>query len=469
MKKYPDSFRKLPRYTPLPRSLREECGIFGIFNDPEAASITYLGLYALQHRGEESAGIVVSDGKRVMGHKGMGLAPEVFDPDILQKTLRPSCGRHIRYSTTGASELKNAQPFLVEYSQGPVAIAHNGNLVNTRELRSALEQRGSIFQSTMDSEVIVHLLACSQKETLEDRLIEALGQVSGAYSLIFLFKDKLIGVRDPRGFRPLCLGVLNGSYVLASETCALDIIQAHYIRDIEPGEIIIIDESGIRSLHPFPKQKHAFCIFEFIYFARPDSMIFSKGVYTARKELGRQLAQERPADADIVIPMPDSGNCAGLGFSEASGMPFEMGIIRNHYVGRTFIQPVQSFRDLRVKIKLNPVREVIEGKRIVLVEDSIVRGTTSRIRIKNFKEAGAREIHMRVSCPPHRYPCLYGIDFPTREELVASSHTEEEIRQFLGLGNARVFKHRGNAQSHAPAERRILPRLLHRKVSNLKH
>lgn len=433
MKKYPALCTQLPRYTPLSRSLREECGVFGIYNHPEAASITYLGLYALQHRGEESAGIAVSDGKRVIGHKGMGLAPEVFDPDILQKLSGHLAVGHIRYSTTGASELKNAQPFLVEYSQGPVAIAHNGNLVNTKELRSALEQRGSIFQSTMDSEVIVHLLACSQRETIEDRLIEALGQVSGAYSLIFLFKDKLVGVRDPRGFRPLCLGVLNGSYVLASETCALDIIQAHYIRDIEPGEIIIIDESGIRSLYPFPKQKHAFCIFEFIYFSRPDSMIFGKGVYAARKELGRQLAQESPADADIVIPMPDSGNCAGLGFSEASGMPFEMGIIRNHYVGRTFIQPVQSFRDLRVKIKLNPVREVIEGKRIVLVEDSIVRGTTSRIRIKNFKEAGAREIHMRVSCPPHRYPCLYGIDFPTREELVASSHTEEEIRQFLGL------------------------------------
>ena len=469
MKKYSDACTKLPRYTPLPRSLREECGIFGIFNHPEAASITYLGLYALQHRGEESAGIVVSDGKRVIGHKGMGLAPEVFDPDILQKLSGHLAVGHIRYSTTGASELKNAQPFLVEYSQGPVAIAHNGNLVNTKELRSALEQRGSIFQSTMDSEVIVHLLACSQKETLEDRLIEALGQVSGAYSLIFLFKDKLIGVRDPRGFRPLCLGVLNGSYVLASETCALDIIQAHYIRDIEPGEIIIIDESGIRSLHPFPKQKHAFCIFEFIYFARPDSMIFSKGVYTARKELGRQLAQERPADADIVIPMPDSGNCAGLGFSEASGMPFEMGIIRNHYVGRTFIQPVQSFRDLRVKIKLNPVREVIEGKRIVLVEDSIVRGTTSRIRIKNFKEAGAREIHMRVSCPPHRYPCLYGIDFPTREELVASSHTEEEIRQFLGLETLGYLSIEGMLKAMPLPQRRILPRLLHRKVSNLKH
>jgi amidophosphoribosyltransferase len=433
MKKNPAPCTQLPRYTPLPRSLREECGIFGIYNNPDAASITYLGLYALQHRGEESAGIAVSDGKRVIGHKGMGLAPEVFDPEILQKLSGHVAVGHIRYSTTGASEIKNAQPFLVEYSQGPVAIAHNGNLVNTKELRSALEQRGSIFQSTMDSEVIVHLLACSQRDTIEDRLIEALGQVSGAYSLIFLLKDKLIGVRDPRGFRPLCLGVLNGSYVLASETCALDIIQAHYIRDVEPGEIIIIDESGIRSLYPFPKQKHAFCIFEFIYFSRPDSTIFGKGVYMARKELGRQLAYESPADADIVIPMPDSGNCAGLGFSEVSGMPFEMGIIRNHYVGRTFIQPVQSFRDLRVKIKLNPVREVIEGKRIVLVEDSIVRGTTSRIRIKNFKEAGAREIHMRVSCPPHRYPCLYGIDFPTREELVASSHTEEEIRQFLGL------------------------------------
>ena len=429
----PITYKSPDKNMPCMRSLREECGIFGIYNHPDAASITYLGLYALQHRGEESAGIAVSDGKHVIGHKGMGLAPEVFNPEILQKLTGHLAVGHIRYSTTGASELKNAQPFLVEYSQGSVAIAHNGNLVNTKELRDALEQRGSIFQSTMDSEVIVHLLACSQKQTIEDRLIDALRQVSGAYSLIFLFKDKLVGVRDPRGFRPLCLGVLNGSYVLASETCALDIIQAHYIRDIEPGEIIIIDESGIRSLYPFPQQKHAFCIFEFIYFSRPDSSIFGKGVYAARKELGRQLAYESPAEADIVVPMPDSGNCAALGFAEVSGIPFEMGIIRNHYVGRTFIQPVQSFRDLRVKIKLNPVREVIEGKRIVLVEDSIVRGTTSRIRIKNFKEAGAREIHMRVSCPPHRYPCLYGIDFPTREELVASSHTEEEIRQFLGL------------------------------------
>jgi len=421
------------KYMPLSRSLREECGIFGIYHHPHAAEITYLGLYALQHRGEESAGIVVSDGTRVIGHKGMGLASEVFNPEILRQLSGHHAVGHIRYSTTGASELKNAQPFLVEYSQGPVAIAHNGNLVNIRELRAALEQRGSIFQSTMDSEVIVHLLACSQKNAVEDRLIDALAQVKGAYSLIFLFKDKLIGVRDPRGFRPLCLGILNGSYVLASETCALDIIQAHYLRDIEPGEIVIIDDSGIRSMYPFPPEKHAFCIFEFIYFARPDSSIFGKGVYSARKELGRQLAHESPIAADIVVPMPDSGNCAGLGFAEVSGIPFEMGIIRNHYVGRTFIQPAQSSRDLRVKIKLNPVREAIAGKSIVLVEDSIVRGTTSRIRIKNFKEAGAREIHMRVSCPPHRYPCLYGIDFPTREELVASSHTEEEIRQFLGL------------------------------------
>lgn len=421
------------KYMPLSRSLREECGIFGIYHHPKAAEIAYLGLYALQHRGEESAGIVVSDGTRVRGHKGMGLVSEVFNPEILRQLSGHHAVGHIRYSTTGASELKNAQPFLVEYSQGPVAIAHNGNLVNIRELRAALEQRGSIFQSTMDSEVIVHLLACSQKNALEDRLIDALAHVKGAYSLIFLFKDKLIGVRDPRGFRPLCLGILNGSYVLASETCALDIIQAHYLRDIEPGEIVIIDDSGIRPIYPFPPEKHAFCIFEFIYFARPDSAIFGKGVYGARKELGRQLAHESPVVADIVVPMPDSGNCAGLGFAEVSGIPFEMGIIRNHYVGRTFIQPAQSSRDLRVKIKLNPVQEAIAGKRIVLVEDSIVRGTTSRIRIKNFKEAGAREIHMRVSCPPHRYPCLYGIDFPTREELVASSHTEEEIRQFLGL------------------------------------
>ncbi len=433
MKKNPDSFGKLPRYTPLSRSLREECGIFGIFNHPEASRLTYLGLYALQHRGEESAGIVVSDGRKVSCHKGMGLVSEVFNDGILKKLCGRSAAGHIRYSTTGSSELKNAQPFLVEYSQGPVAVAHNGNLTNTRKLRSELEKKGSIFQSTMDSEVFVHLLACSQKRAVEDRLIEALQQVSGAYSLIFLFKNKLVGVRDPRGFRPLCLGEVDGAYVLASETCALDIIQARYIRDIEPGEIVIIDGKVFRSLHPFPAQKHAFCIFEYIYFARPDSNIFGKGVYLTRKELGRQLAQERPADADIVIPMPDSGNCAALGLAEASGMPFEMGIVRNHYVGRTFTQPSQTSRDQRVKIKLNPVRDVLQGKRIVLVEDSIVRGTTSRIRINFFRQAGAKEIHMRVSCPPHRYPCLYGIDFPTREELIASSHSEEEIRQFMGL------------------------------------
>jgi amidophosphoribosyltransferase len=421
------------KYTPPQRSVRESCGLFGIFGHPDAARITYLGLYALQHRGEESAGIVVSDGKRVTGHKNMGLVSEVFNEDILKRLAGRHAVGHIRYSTTGASEIKNAQPFLVEYSQGQVAIAHNGNLVNSSEVRGELEKRGSIFQSTMDSEVIVHLLACSQKQTLEDRLIDALGQIRGAYSLIFLFQDKLIAVRDPKGFRPLCLAELEGSYILASETCALDLIQARYIRDVEPGEILIIEEGGLRSLKPFPKQKHAFCIFEYIYFARPDSNIYGKNVYLTRKNLGRQLARECPVEADIVIPMPDSGNCASLGFAEASGIPFELAIIRNHYVGRTFIQPSQTSRDLGVKIKLNPVREVLQDKRIVIVEDSIVRGTTSRIRIKYFREAGASEVHMRVSCPPHRFACPYGIDFPTRNELIATSHTDEEIRKFLGL------------------------------------
>ena len=415
------------------RALREECGVFGIFNHEEAARITYLGLYALQHRGQESAGIVVSDGKHLTGHRGMGLVPDVFQGKQLEKLDGTIGIGHVRYSTTGGSEIKNAQPFQVDYSRGSLAIAHNGNLVNTHELRDRLEQAGSIFQSTMDSEIIVHLIAKSQGATFEDALIDSVLKLKGAYSLVLLTQTQMIGIRDPSGFRPLCLGKLNGSYVLASETCALDLIHAEYIREVDAGEIIIINEQGLRSIKPFPPTNPSLCIFEFIYFARPDSYAFGESVYQTRKRLGIELALESPVDCDLVIPMPDSGNCAGLGFAEASGIPFEMGITRNHYVGRTFIQPSQISRDLGVKVKLNPVKAVINNKRIVVIEDSIVRGTTSKIRMNNLREAGAKEVHMRVSCPPHRHPCYYGIDFPTREELIASSHSIEEIGEYIGV------------------------------------
>jgi amidophosphoribosyltransferase len=423
----------LPETNRIGRALKEECGVFGIFNHQEAAQITYLGLYALQHRGQESAGIVVSDGKQFTGHRGMGLVPDVFQGKQLQ-ILNGRIGiGHVRYSTTGGSEIKNAQPFQVDYSRGSLAIAHNGNLVNTRALRSRLEQAGSIFQSTMDSEIIVHLIAKSQNTTFEEALIGSLQKLKGAYSLVLLTQTQMIGVRDPGGFRPLCLGKLKGSYVLASETCALDLIQAEYIREVDAGEIVIIDDNGLRSIKPFPPTRPSLCIFEFIYFARPDSRVFGESVYQTRKRLGIELALESPVACDLVIPMPDSGNCAALGFAEASGIPFEMGITRNHYVGRTFIQPSQISRDLGVKVKLNPVKEVINDKRIVVIEDSIVRGTTSRIRMNNLREAGAKEVHMRVSCPPHKYPCYYGIDFPTREELIASSHSIEEIGTYIGV------------------------------------
>jgi len=412
---------------------KESCGIFGIFGHGDAARLTYLGLYALQHRGQESAGIIVSDGKQMAGHRGMGLVADVFSHEVLEKLSGHLAIGHVRYSTTGSSIIENAQPFLVKCSQGSIAIAHNGNLVNTLRLRNELEKSGSIFQSTMDSEVVVHLIARSNETDLEKRLIYSLTQIEGAYSFALLTGDKLIAIRDPRGFRPLCLGKLDDAYCLASETCALDLIQAEYVRDVEPGEILFIDKNGLRSVKPFSGVKHSFCIFEFIYFARPDSNIFGKSVYLTRKRLGMQLVKECPVEADLVMPIPDSGNYAALGYAEQSGIPFEMGIVRNHYVGRTFIEPSQYVRDLGVKVKLNPVKEILKGKRIVIVEDSIVRGTTSRTRIRTLRNAGAKEIHMRVSCPPHRFPCFYGIDFPTRSELVASAHTLEEIRDYIGL------------------------------------
>ncbi len=413
---------------------KEECGIFAIYGHEDTARLTYFGLYALQHRGQESAGISVADGQLMRHQKGMGLVSEIFDEDILA-SLKGHLGiGHVRYSTTGSSILVNAQPFCITHSGCSLAIAHNGNLVNARNLRYELEQRGSIFQTTMDSEVIVHLIARKLVRGLEEALIEALSEVRGAFSLVISTENQIIGARDPYGFRPMCLGTLDSNaYVIASETCALDLIGARYLRDVEPGEVIFIDENGIRSRHLTGYGRTAFCIFEFIYFARPDSNIFGQNVYMARKRQGHEMVREYQVDAELVMPFPDSGNYAALGFAEASGIPLEMGVIRNHYVGRTFIEPTQAMRDFHVKVKLNPVRPLLHNKRLVIIEDSIVRGTTTRNRVKTLRQAGAQEVHMAVSCPPHRYPCFYGIDFPTRKELIAATHSVEEINKFLGL------------------------------------
>lgn len=410
----------------------EECGIFGIFNHPEAANLTYLGLYALQHRGQESCGIVSSDGAYLHAHKSMGLVADVFGKQDIFKSLPGSAAiGHVRYSTTGSSVLKNVQPIMVDYSRGSIAVAHNGNIVNAQLIKDELEAWGSIFQTTMDTEIIVHLLAISKASSLMDRITEALERVEGAYCLLFLNETQMVAVRDPNGFRPLCLGKRGDAYVVASESCALDLIEAQFIREIEPGEVVTIDKDGIQSFFPFKKVKPTPCIFEFIYFARPDSYIFGKNVYMVRKELGRQLAREYPIEADIVIPVPDSGVPAALGYAQESGIRFEFGLMRNHYVGRTFIEPQQSIRHFGVKIKLNPVRDIIEGKRVIVVDDSIVRGTTSRKIIKMIRSAGAKEVHALISAPPTDYPCYYGIDTPTRKELISSSHTIEEIRKYI--------------------------------------
>jgi amidophosphoribosyltransferase len=407
------------------------CGIFGIFNYPEASNHTYLGLYALQHRGQESAGIVSSDGKKLHHYRQMGHVSEVFSLDILKRLAGRSAIGHVRYSTAGSSELKNAQPFLVDYAKGSIAIAHNGNLTNAFLIRSQLESSGSIFQSNMDTEVIVHLIAHSKGKTFVERIIQALQQIEGAYSLLFLTEKEMVAVRDPLGFRPLLLGQLKGAAVVASETCAFDLIGAKFVREIEPGEILMINPDGIRSFKPFPSKPLHQCIFEFIYFARPDSFIFHRNVYDVRKSLGIQLAEESPAVADMVVPIPDSGIPATLGYSFASEIPFEMGMIRNHYIGRTFIEPEQSIRHFGVKIKLNPVQGLMKGKRIVTVDDSIVRATTSRKINKMFRNAGAKEVHVRISSPPITHPCFFGIDTPKRSELIASSHTVKEIQRYI--------------------------------------
>lgn len=423
------------------------CGIFGVIGHKDAARLTYLGLYALQHRGEESAGIIAYNRGKINYHKGMGLVSDVFDERVLESLKGDIAVGHVRYSTTGSSTVKNIQPFFVDHRKGYIAIAHNGNLTNTVSLRDEMERRGSIFQTTMDSEVIAHLIVKSEGKDKKESVAWALSQLEGAYSLVLLVNDLLVGARDPYGFRPLCLGKLDGAYVLASETCALDLIQAQYVRDVEPGEIVFISKNNLESVKPFPGKRHAFCIFEYIYFARPDSNIFAKNVYLSRKRLGRQLARECPADCDLVMPVPDSGNYAALGFAEESKIPYEVGMIRNHYVGRTFIQPSQFIRDFRVKIKLNPIKDVLGGKRIAVIEDSIVRGTTSRARIKTIREAGAKEVHMRISCPPLRFPCFYGIDFPTKKELIASGHSIDEIRDFMGLDSLEYLSLEGMLKS----------------------
>ncbi len=413
-------------------SKKEACGIFGIYGADDPARLIYLGLYALQHRGQESAGIVVSDGNTVRSHKGMGLVPDVFKEGMLQDLKGKMGIGHVRYSTTGSSMLRNAQPFLVEQIDRIFALGHNGNIVNVAKLRRKLESQGAIFQTSTDSELIAHLVM-HKKGPFEERLVKVFDELKGAWSVVFLTPEGILAARDPHGFRPLCIGRKGDAIIFTSETCALDIIDAEYIRDVEPGEIVIADHNGLRSVQGPRKSHSAMCVFEYIYFSRPDSMIFQHGVYKVRKQLGLQVALESPAEGvDMVVPMPASGNYAALGYSQGSGLPYEYGVIRNHYVGRTFIQPSPSVRNLGVRLKLNPVREILEGKKIVVVDDSIVRGTTSKLRTRALREAGAREIHMRVSCPPIRFPCFYGIDFSSKGELIACSSTVEQICDFIG-------------------------------------
>ena len=408
------------------------CGVFGIYGHPNAAELTYYGLYALQHRGQESAGIVTSDGKQFRVHRDMGLVSQIFDGDILHGLVGSMAVGHTRYSTTGSSHLRNAQPLTVDCARGQIAIAHNGNLTNAAQLREELEQSGSIFQTTVDSEIILHLMAQPTLGGHENNLIQTVRRIEGAYSLVIMTEQELIGVRDPYGFRPLSIGKMGDTWVLSSETCALDLIHAKFVRDVEPGEIVIIDKSGLRSVQAFPgHDRKAFCIFEYVYFARPDSTIANRNVYKVRVEMGRELARENRIEADLVIPVPDSGNSAALGYSLESGIAYEMAFVRNHYIGRSFLQPSQLIRDFNVRVKLNLIPDLVKGQRVIIVDDSIVRGTTCKARVNNLKEAGAKEVHVLVSCPPHRNPCVYGIDFPDRSKLMAANYTVDEIRKYL--------------------------------------
>jgi len=425
--------------------------VFGIFGHPEAANLTYLGLYALQHRGQESAGICTADGVKMRISRAMGHVAEAFDEAALEALPGHIAIGHTRYSTAGESRLLNAQPILIDCAHGQIAIAHNGNLVNAGELRERLVGDGSIFQTSSDTEVVLHLYARSREHTIEDALIESISQIKGAFSFALLTKDRLIAARDPHGFRPLALGKLDGAYIVSSETCAMDLIGATYVRDVEPGELLIISDAGVRSLHPFPPAPLAHCIFEHVYFARPDSYVFGRSVNDVRTQLGRILAEESRVDADVVSPIPDSGVCGATGFAETSGIPMAMGLIRNHYVGRTFIQPQQAIRHFSVKIKLNPVRSVLEGRRVILIDDSIVRGTTSRKIVKMVRAAGAKEVHMRIACPPTISPCFYGVDTPDRSELIAATHTLEQVRDFIEADSLAYLSLEGLLRAVAPA------------------
>jgi len=436
-----------------PEKPREACGIFGIYEHPEASALTCFGLYALQHRGQESAGIAVARDNFIEVHKGMGLVPDVFEMSHLEQLKGGTAIGHVRYSTTGGSVFSNAQPFFVRHRGSSYAVAHNGNLVNASILKDKLEKAGSIFQSTMDSEIFLHLFVRNLPDEVNDdslgkAIADTVAELKGAYSFVLLTnRGDLIGIKDPNGFRPLCLGKLNGHYLLASETCALDLVEAEFVRELDPGEIVIINKNGIKSIKPQKQTKRTLCIFEYIYFARPDSTIFGKNVYLTRKAHGRRLAREAPVDADLVMPFPDSGNYAAIGYSEESGIPFEMGMIRNHYIGRTFIQPTQGMRDFSVRVKLNPVKELLKGKDIIIIEDSIIRGTTARTRVKALRELGVKRVHMRISCPPHRFPCYYGIDFSTKGELIAARKSVEELKDFLGLDSLHYLSLEGLLES----------------------
>ncbi|MBA4149281.1 MAG: amidophosphoribosyltransferase [Verrucomicrobia bacterium] len=420
------------------------CGVFGIYGHPNAAELTYYGLYALQHRGQESAGIVTCDDGQFREHKGMGLVSQIFSSDVLHKLPGTMAVGHTRYSTTGSSHIKNAQPLTVDCKRGQLAVAHNGNLTNASQLRDELEDKGLIFQTTVDSEIILMLLAQPTIGGRDNNLIESVRRIEGAYSLVIMTEQEMIGVRDPHGFRPLCLGKLEDGWVLSSETCALDLIHAKYVRDVEPGEIVIINKDGVRSIQAFPEQeRRAFCVFEYVYFARPDSNIANRNVYKVRVEMGRELAREFPIDADVIVPVPDSGNSAALGYSLQTNIPYEMAFVRNHYIGRSFLQPSQLIRDFHVRVKLNLIPEVVKGKRVVIVDDSIVRGTTCKARVNNLKEAGAKEVHVLVSCPPHMHPCVYGIDFPDRSKLMAANCSIDDIRKYLNADSLHYLSQEG--------------------------
>ena len=429
------------------------CGVFGIFGHPNAAELTYYGLYALQHRGQESAGIVTCHDGKFFKHHGMGLVPQVFNSKLLHDLVGNMAIGHTRYSTTGSSHIRNAQPLTVDCMRGQIAVAHNGNLTNAAQLRDDLESRGLVFQTTVDSEIIIMMLAQPSLGGVENTLVQTFRRLEGAYSLVIMTEKELIGTRDPFGFRPLSIGRVNGAYVLASETVAFDQIHAEFIRDVEPGEIVIINEKGLISIQAFPEhQRRAFCIFEYVYFARPDSVMGGRSVYEVRKEMGRQLAREHRVQADLIIPLPDSGVCAALGYSEESGIPFEMAFVRNHYVGRSFLQPSQLIRDFDVRMKLNLIAPLVKNKRVVIVDDSIVRGTTCKARVKSLKEAGAREVHVAVSCPPHMNPCVYGIDFPDRSKLMAANHSLNEIRKYLNADSLHYLSQAGMVKATGRAE-----------------